>query len=254
MTISLIHLSDFHFKLNWEEYQELVLREFFSDITRVFEEKKIQKPFLIFSGDFVQSGSDKNQYEGFYNYFDPKLTELGITKNRRICVPGNHDVSQIAIQENFINHEAIVSASLNEKEFNDYTENNENNVLVSKFDNFRTFGNKFADFGIFSPSFTGSGWKIDENVGVFCLNSAICSSGGITYQGKPVIDNQRLKVNTRALQKWNLENNFKYKILLMHHPLSLLNNTFQNELEKIIVNDFNLLLCGHEHDQSGSGE
>ncbi len=173
---------------------------------------------------------------------------MGIFKRQRICVPGNHDILQDAISENLINHEAVVAKKLNEKEFNDYISNPSNNVLLKKFDNYRVFEKKFANIGACGEKMGGGGWKIDENIGVYCLNTALCSSGGVK-DDKEIVDEGRLAIDTRDLQKWVGSCDAAVKILVMHHPKDWLTDWAQNEFKNILNKNFSLCLSGHVHNQ-----
>src|SRR5690606_29592955 len=85
---------------------------------------------------------------------------------------------------------------------------------------------------------------LTENVGVYLLNTAMCSMAGLND------DRNRLHVNTRDLHQWCSENNCKYKILVMHHPLDWLSDWAQRELKGILSKHFSLVFIGHTHEQS----
>jgi predicted MPP superfamily phosphohydrolase len=111
----IIHLSDLHFQLNWEEDQELVLHAFFKDLSKQIEGVDINDIVFIFSGDVVRAGEDISLYDKFIELFDVELNKLKINKEKRYCVPGNHDISVAYVKNNFVVHEGIVSQDLNEK-------------------------------------------------------------------------------------------------------------------------------------------
>lgn len=242
---SIIHLSDLHFRLNWEEDQGLVLEAFFKDLSKQLEHLNKKDVFLAFSGDVVRAGSELELYNAFLMQFDTELNKLGIPKSQRICIPGNHDVSVNFISSNPVEHEAVVTMKLDEKMFNDYIQK-EPKLLLGKFDNYRAFEPEFADYGITDKALSGKGWTINEGVGVYCLNTAICSSGGF----RNIDDKGRLAIDTRSLQKWLLECKAPTKVLVMHHPINWLTDWAQIEIKKILKNNFSLCLSGHVHDQS----
>jgi predicted MPP superfamily phosphohydrolase len=245
MQISLVHLSDLHFRLNWYEDQGLVLDAFFIDLAKQIKSLEASEIYIAFSGDFVFAGSDNELYKAFFNYFDTELNKLKIARDHRICVPGNHDVSQLFIQAKNIEHEGILFQKLPEKEFNDYLTNNPN-LLIGKFDEYLSFQTMFARYGLTNEKITGAGWDIVDNISIFCLNSALCSVGGFGT----ISDKERLSIDTRSLQKWTLENKSKSKILLMHHPISWLSEWSQSEIKTLLHSKYSLCLSGHVHDQS----
>ena len=248
MTAAIIHLSDFHNVVGRFEGQRVVVDSLFSDLEIQIKYLGDRDIFLAFSGDLAQKGSDENQYADFMAIFDGKLNSLGITKDRRICVPGNHDLSQIWVNENFVLHEGVVSQELSEEKFNDFVLNAPN-VLTGKFEKYKEFENKFANFGVGFNGCTGSGWNIAEEIGVYCLNTALCSSGGLIKDGKSIPDKGRLQIDTRSIYAWLQETKSKWKVLVMHHPISWLAESSEREL-KTILNKFSVTLHGHEHEQS----
>ena len=253
--LNLIHLSDLHYLQGKEENHEVVFNAFFKDLEEQLKINKFNDNYLVISGDIAYAGDSEEQYENFITKFDFRLNALGLTKNKRICVPGNHDVSRNNIKASLVVHEGVVSQKLDETNFNDHILT-ANNVLIGKFDNYLNFEKKFADFGVYSKSeaessVIGKGWNINENVGIFCLNSALCSSGGLNgMDGKFLTDESRLAVATRELHKWVSESKTKIKILVLHHPLNFLTEWAQNELEILLKKDFHLCLSGHNHNQT----
>ena len=247
MNKTIIHLSDLHFRQSWEEDQGVVLAEFFKDLGKQIAKLDKSSAYVAFSGDVVLAGGDPNLYEKFFIQFDSELNKLDIPKSQRICVPGNHDLSQEIVSTNLVDHEGVVSQKLPEGDFNTYI-SKADNLLTRKFANYSAFESRFANMGV-SSTVSGAGWNIDENIGVYCLNSALCSSGGIKRDGKTIIDEGRLAIATRELQKWNLSCKATTKILVMHHPIEWLIDWAQVEIKNILNKDFALCLSGHNHDQ-----
>jgi len=244
---TIIHLSDLHFRQNWEEDQDVVLGELFKDLGKQIRSLDKSSVYIAFSGDVVLAGSEPDLYDKFFLRFDDELNKLYIPKNQRICVPGNHDVSRKIISDNLVEHEGVVSQRLSEREFNDYA-SRPDGILTKKFGNYLSFESRFAGMGV-SRMVSGAGWNLGENIGVYCLNSALCSSGGLSKDGSALLDEGRLAINTRDLQKWNLSCKANTKILVMHHPLSWLIEWAQVELKNILDKNFSLSLSGHDHNQ-----
>ena len=109
MTTAIIHLSDFHNVVGRFEGHRVVVDSLFDDLQDQLDQIHAKKIFLAFSGDIAQKGNDENQYSDFLSVFDSKLNSLGIPSSNRICVPGNHDLSQFYVNDNFVIHEGIVS-------------------------------------------------------------------------------------------------------------------------------------------------
>jgi predicted phosphodiesterase len=242
MSLYLIHVSDFHIRDNWEEDQGVVISSFISDIKAQVESLDINNVYVVFSGDLVLAGDNPKLYDIFLKMFGEALDEIGLTKSQRICVPGNHDISRTWVRDNKLNHDGILLQSLTEKQFNDYVDSS-SFLLADKFKNYQDFEQSFTSLGIDCESLTGKGWELNNNVGVYCLNSAIFSSGDSTS------DYQNLVIDTRKIHKWIEKSPAQFKVMVMHHPVSWLNDWAQKELEVILRKNFCLILSGHEHDQ-----
>ncbi|WP_395060561.1 metallophosphoesterase family protein [Polaromonas sp.] len=248
MTTAIIHLSDFHNVKGKYENHPVVVSSLFADLRKQIDQLKADDVFLAFTGDVAQSGDESDQYADFKEAFHNRLCEIGIPKNRRIFVPGNHDLSRQQVAEDFVVHEAVVSQDLTEKAFNDFVLKAPN-ILTAKFKNYSAFQQDFCDFGIAVDKVTGAGWDLTDGIGVYCLNTALCSSGGLERDGRVLSDKRRLRIDTRSLHQWLQTSKSKWKILLMHHPLHWLAESSEKELKVLLRNHFALRLYGHEHEQ-----
>jgi hypothetical protein len=143
-----------------------------------------------------------------------------------------------------------VAQGLNEHQFNEYILK-QPNILIDKFSQYKLFEESFAEFGVRGPTLTGAGWEISDDIGVYCLNTALCSSGGVEgSDGNKLGDRRRLSIDTRTLHSWNLRSKARVKIMIMHHPFAWLTEWAEKELKTILHKDFSLCLSGHAHDQS----
>lgn len=249
MVSSFIHISDFHYIPEKEEAHGVVLSGFFDDLTKQIERIKSNKIYLVLSGDIVQSGSDSQAYEAFKNDLDKRLNDIGIPFQQRICVPGNHDVCTNYIKSRLIEHEGVVNQKYTEEIFNEYVAT-EDCLLKNKFMPYNSFVTHFAGMAPAGLSISGIGYDLNNDIGVYCLNTALCSSGGVKNPlGQTVSDFQRLSIDTRSIYSWIKISKSKHKILVSHHPLHWLTENSKNELNKILKNHFSLHLSGHEHNQ-----
>ncbi|MDI9334612.1 MAG: metallophosphoesterase [Cytophagales bacterium] len=248
MAVAIVHLSDFHNVIGRSEGHAVVVDELFADLKNQLELIAAESVFVAFSGDIAQAGDSEPQYTDFLNVFDKKLIELGIPKTHRICVPGNHDLSRNLVKDKLVVHEGVVSQNLAEKEFNDFVLNAPN-VLTEKFSNYLAFQEKFCSFGVGALAPSGAGWDLTKDVGVYCLNTALCSSGGLFKGEIEIPDKRRLGIDTRTLHNWLQNSKAKWKILVMHHPLHWLTESAQRELKVLLNKHFSVRLYGHEHEQ-----
>src|SRR5258707_2333928 len=70
--------------------------------------------------------------------------------------------------------------------------------------------------------------------------------------GRTVTDQNQLMIDTRSLNKWLSETEFKTRVLVMHHPIDWLADWAKSELEKVISSNFQITLCGHIHANSAT--
>jgi predicted MPP superfamily phosphohydrolase len=245
----LIHISDIHYRKNWEENHGVVMRALVSDIKAQMDESRTDTFYAIFSGDIVQAADDQDSYNSFLSTCGKNFDDLGIPRSHRFCVPGNHDVSRKHIQLSILDHEGIVSQKLDETSVNDYIKCC-NSVFKEKFCAYQDFESEFTNMPAIATSVAGNGYKLDEQLGVYCLNSALFSSGGLQGStGELLIDKERLVVETRELHSWVAQCDAPCKVLVTHHPLAWLSEWASQELNSLLNREFSLFLSGHSHDQ-----
>ena len=249
MKYTFLHISDLHYQPGWHEEIGLVSSEFIKDITA--QMKTFENLYLAFSGDLVLAGAVPECYSAFKDNFATALDSAGVPRNRRICIPGNHDISRTALEPLLIIQGGTVSAIKDEETFNNQLPQLSKSIFSSKFDNYVSCEAKFAKYTCCHSGLGGAGWDLENGIGLYCLNTALCSSGGLEdLQGKPISDKDRLHIDTRSLYQWLAETSFTTRILVMHHPPEWLAGWARIELEKIIAQNFKLILSGHTHNDS----
>jgi predicted MPP superfamily phosphohydrolase len=244
MEIKFVHLSDIHFSPGGHES-----RPAFAPFLRDLEEQQKETPgpvYLVLSGDLAHAGGSMAHYESLIEKLGPALDRAGIPKGRRICVPGNHDVSTAVVEASLQDHEAIVGRNFNEQTFNDYLLR-PGPVFKEKFDNYLRFQEEFSAFGI-NGDLIGAGHSLPEGMGVYCANTAFFSSGAAKLDGKKLDDKGRLGLPTRSIAQWLNESSHKVRILACHHPADWLNQWSQVELRRI-SRSFSVIFSGHLHVQ-----
>jgi len=238
---ALVHIADIHYRKETPEGASSIIKAFLKDLEEQIKTKSDYQFMIAITGDIVQKGFDLDSYQAFINELDSKLNEMGLPKNARLLVPGNHDIDRNLVAEKtdeFLDIHKNVSK--NETFFNDALSNS--NIISSKFENYDLFLTEFTDHK--EPySVLGWGKNINNDLGVYCLNTALCSFGGLNE----INDDGELAICTRNLVSWCNSQNNKTNILLMHHPIDNLNAWSKSELQNIIDNHFSICLCGHSH-------
>ncbi len=92
MSVTWLHVSDFHLSDKGPYNQEVILNALVSSVRRLRGEG--HKPDLIFAtGDIAQYGK-ANEYAYATKFFNDLLDAAGLEKNRLFIVSGNHDVDR----------------------------------------------------------------------------------------------------------------------------------------------------------------
>jgi len=227
-----LHISDLHYRKGWPEQTQLVCDRFFSDLTS--QKEKYPDAHLIFSGDLVQAGGDPGLYAEFLKDFDERLNKVGFPFDRRICIPGNHDISRAALGPNVTMQQGALSVMKDETTFNNNLAKLSKTFFSETFKGYIECETKFARFTCCAANLGGTGHELSGGVGVYCLNTALCSFGGLEdSEGTKINDKGHLSVDTRSLYQWLHENKSDTRILVLHHPLDSLVEWARDELNDL---------------------
>ena len=240
MKYAIVHVADIHYRASEPEGALNIMKSFIKDLENQKNRLDDHQFYLAITGDIVQSGSDFDSYESVIKKLGSQFDQAGIKKDSRIIVPGNHDIDRDVVKEEYSAFVQLNEHTISESTFNNFMDSR--NLFHKKFDNFELF---LSEFGRYDDSFSSLGWvfKINDDMGVYCLNSAICSYGGYN----DIKDEGQLAIYTRGLVKWCDQNDTSTNILLLHHPLNHLKDWSRTELQSIIEQKFSLCLYGHNH-------
>ena len=241
MKHAIVHVADIHYRKDAPEGASSIVKAFLEDVREQIKSLPGYQFFIAFAGDIAHAAGEPGSYESFIEEVDVRLTEMGLTKNARVLVPGNHDLDRTLVASSPDDHLAIFNEhTTTESDFNDFMCTP--NALHEKFENYGLF---LSDFAECDDSYCPEGWgrNLTDELGVFCLNSALCSFGGLNN----IDDEGRLAINTRGLVDWCNKKTTTTNILLLHHPLDHLNTWSRTAIETTIENHFILCLSGHNH-------
>lgn len=242
MKYAIAHIADIHYRKEESEGALLILNALVKDLAEQKDSLTEYDLYLAITGDVVFAGADVDSYISFNKEFSRKLSEIGLSKDHVIAVPGNHDIDQSVVERDLESYKTTISNNIeSERKFNDFF--NDKDHQDNKFDNYMLFESDFAGYGI-DYSLPGKGWVLNSNLGVYCLNTCLCSLGGVDKMVDAV-----LAVSTRGIIDWCNTVSTSTNILIMHHPLSHLNGWSKTSLRQIIESNFSLCLCGHNHEQ-----
>lgn len=235
MQLNILHFSDLHYV--HDDSKIINLRDKIIDNAK--EEDKID--LIIFSGDLLQKPSSRGFNDSYEYFIKPIIEKYDTSIDNCFFTIGNHDIdlnkrSKIiysglkmertdkkTIQE-------IINGEINLREFEDYQ--NFINGLNQK-----TLYENNTLYKIYKTKVN----KID--IGCVSINTSLFMEGSKVDFGNLWINPDLLIESVKKI------NNMHIKILNLHHPLDWFSN--KTEIEKIILDKFNLVLFGHEHNHDG---
>ena len=249
MKTILLYFSDIHFTGKRPENEGIVIKAFCEDVKQQLANLQYNDVYVLIGGDLVQAADDMNYYHAFYDKILSKLVSYGISLEKIICVPGNHDCQRQWIIDHKETYGPIVNQSFTEDRFNNMINEQSGRVFLEKFVNYKSFVEQYLPN--IKQNLIGFSVEINEEWSLYCLNSALTSFAGYEWNEYPQLknDERRLNVDTRNLNDW-VQKNSKRKILMMHHPLSFIAEWADDELTQLLRTDFDLLLTGHTHRQN----
>ena len=246
MTTTIIHIPDLHLQENWQEEQGVVLREFFADLKLQIRDSRAT--YVVFTGDILQEGSKAQGYQYFNTAVNARLHELGISSDKLIVIPGNHDIDREYTEKHFSTLKGLQQRATEETEFNKNIYGDQCNLLKEKFLPFLEWQKSISNWPLTEDSFCGRGFDLTTDIGIYCLNTALYSFGGLKdEQQNTVSDYKELPVETRRLHTWLENSSHSFRILVMHHPTEWLTDWAGEAINTLCYRHFNLVLTGHIH-------
>lgn len=238
MSVTWLHISDFHFKAGDPYDRDVVLHALIQSI-RYFHEQG-RRPDLIFAtGDIAHSGKSE-EYELATKFFDEILEATSLTRDRLFVVPGNHDIDRE------IGKRLPRTLDTNEEAtgyFRPNTYQPHFNKLASYqkwydayFSGIRKFPSDTTCTKIEYISINGQTFEI------LLINSALFAQDdhdhGKLWLGRRCLDEVLPKHRT---------NNNSIRLTLLHHPLDWLHEKECANIESKLTTYSDLILRGHLH-------
>lgn len=249
MKTILVYFSDIHLTGEKPENEGAVIKAFCEDVKQQLISMQYNDAYVLIGGDLVQAADRVESYQAFYNKILSKLITYGISSEKIICVPGNHDCQRQWIIENRETYAPVVNQRFTEDRFNNMINGQQGSIFLEKFSHYKKFTEQHLPNS--HQNIIGFPVEINEEWSIYCLNSALTSFAGYEWDEYQQLkdDERRLNIDTRNLNDW-VQKNSKKKILMMHHPLQFLSEWADDELTKLLRTNFDLLLTGHTHRQN----
>lgn len=243
--IGILHLSDIHISASSISVIDRLVNKLIEDVKKVKSEYDMGIDLICFAGDLIERGDKayegENQIELAEKHFiNPLLQQLGLSKERFILVPGNHEVDKRKI------------AKMTEKGLANMSSLEDiNDAIYHMEDEYKRRLEYFYDYMYTNYVQDANQWNLGYSVeriingvtvGIVGLDSSWRSTGaGYTERGHMLVVEQQVGVLFDNIKDTDL------KICLMHHPIDWLSDLEMNSVAKKL-NHFDLVLRGHVHD------
>ena len=245
----IVQLSDIHLsKTNIDELQNFFMDALLRDLKQFHEIQPID--VILLTGDLVDKGGDSlgaNGYEIFTEKFiNPLLSELGLSKDKILFIPGNHDINREFIDEE---NEFYLAQKLTKDLANDKIKEirdlfNNTNKRIQKFKNFeKQFHSGKKNYLYSNNESLSIEIHNDQKVGFALINDSWRCSSALNKEQHFIGFNQLF--NAKSFFK---KEQTKLNIAVFHHPLDSLNAGESEEIEIILKShDFDIAIFGHSH-------
>lgn len=257
----IVHLSDIHLsKQNYNEFNNNVRESLISDLS-VYNSAEKPINLIIITGDLVDKGGHSlkeiQDFDGIQNpykifektFIEPISNQLGISKEKFLFIPGNHDIDE---NEILWIDEKRLKQSLNTSSINDILDNNRfnfnnDNGRIKLFKEFEKEYHLNTPNYIFSNNESTYIYEVNDNlkVGFILINDSWrCSTCSLD---RPELNHHFFGVD----QLYNGIRELKNKapnltICLFHHSVEDLYE--KKEVERILTTkDISFFLYGHHH-------
>lgn len=259
-SFSWIHISDWH--QGRSDYDRTVLlHEMLEDIKdRSSIDPMLEKlSVVIFSGDIANSGHH-SEYGDVEKLLIIKIKEILGKKIPFIFCPGNHDIDrskQSELPSEWATPIGTMSKDRIKKVSTFFYDKGKSNLIFRPFEDFFAFSKKHKcdykdglihqtlfDFDNFTVSIVSINTAVCS--GYFRIQSETSSEGPVWDYGNLIVSEQQIRKaidfsRSKSTEKKNV------KILVMHHPVSWMSFGEQPILDRLISENFDIVLHGHEH-------
>jgi predicted phosphodiesterase len=229
----------------------VVLRALLRDLPGLLEQVQRRPQLLFVTGDLANRG-DKREYDGAFRLLDELCGLLGLSRERDVfMVPGNHDVDRSMISKSVARY-AHTFDELDEDEFRTAIAD-----LIDEPNDFANYGRRLSAWCDFTSRFLGPArqtwvdrpWRSDvvEVAGVRVGIASICSvwmSGSADGKGRLVVGERQLRMLIDELAAVGPD----LRIALMHHPVAWLREAEDRHVQRLLRDEFDVVLHGHVHD------
>ena len=171
MRHTFLHLSDLHYRPGLPEGTDAVWKAFCADLAAQLP--KYDDLYVVFSGDLVfAAGATGDPYSAFAENITAGL-HAHLSRDRIICVPGNHDISQEALRPFVTLQHGALSPLTSEELFNNHVPQLSAMLFEPKLRDYVAAEATFAKYGCCQTGLGGEGWDLANGLGVY-VSTPLC--------------------------------------------------------------------------------
>jgi predicted MPP superfamily phosphohydrolase len=241
--IRILHLSDLHYDSLKPKDTQIIIDALWKDLDNF---KDID--FILFSGDLVKAGDNKEDFEKTFQIFiAPLLKKTKRNVNDFFIAPGNHDIQRSKIDD--IIEEGLKAKLSDRDSVNAFLDQEKEDCFkhIERLDNFSEFKRRFETEYTVNSNKLFSTHVVKKNnikIGIACLNSGWRATGIANRHdyGKLLIGERQIDAALNDIKDCDI------KIALYHHPLDWLMAYDKSDAKSILSGKFDLIFCGHLHD------
>lgn len=234
--LRILQLSDFHYKdKNDADFQDAA-----SKIAHAIQD--MQFDLVVFSGDLVYDTDHSNKIDKAARcLIEPIKRATGLSNDRIIIAPGNHDMKRNAeldmVRDSFAQYKSYA-------EIDKFAENEKQLELsLENFKSYNDFIKKFysTDVNVMPLYLTYSFEAEGRKIGVVAFNSAWRCNKSEEDRGKLVFPIFMVK------EAFSKVKNCDFILCTQHHNLSDYTNSVGQEIEDVVNEKCHILFTGHYH-------
>lgn len=239
MEVTVVHLSDLHFKNDTQN--RLRLSCLLADLEKLRGSGAL---YTVLTGDLVNAG-DEETFDLLLDMLVGPLLEMG---HEVFVVPGNHDVQRAVADRSFC--DCVLADKASSYLFTDQAGPRDGhfNLAFDALANYRDFEDLFGPYD--QQSYWGYA-ATRGSVSFVGLNSAwLCCA-----RPKGETDRGALRVEPAVLEKLikSLPDD-TLRVALLHHPLDWLEETTRSAVNDLLIKHIDLVLFGHVHANDAVGQ
>ncbi|MBY8823862.1 metallophosphoesterase family protein [Sphingomonas colocasiae] len=249
--LEIVHISDLHWASSQSQNLKVVVEPLINDLADTKQKSLINPDLVVFTGDFVNSGEDKCEFNAAYEEFMvPAINALGLNKNCVFLCPGNHDISRKSVRDAEFIDRGLRSSLSSVDSTNNFLDRLKNQNLadlmaVERTDNYYSF----VDSVIPDPIYSGPLLRCYQRnvrgiqVGIASFDTAWRATGEADDVDKNylLLGERNVDDAIESLKAADL------RLGLMHHPLEWLAEFDELAVSSRLSAHFDALFCGHMH-------